>query len=160
GSLTVLGLISAGLLLWFLRHTLRTPAPASPAGSVEAILAAARAHLETSKRAAGTSPSFGALPVLLVIGPAGSTKTTTIVRSGLDPELLAGDVFRGETVTPTPTINLWYAQSTVVAEAGGPLLEDADAWHRLLRALRPRSLRSALTGRAQASRFALVCFGC
>ena len=34
------------------------------------------------------------------------------------------------------------------------------SWHRLMRALRPRSLRSALTGRPQAPRLALVCFGC
>jgi type VI secretion system protein ImpL len=100
------------------------------------------------------------VPVLLVVGPTGATKTTTIVRSGLEPELLAGDVFRGETVSPTATANLWYTQSTVVVEAGGPLLRDVPSWQRLLRALRPRSLRSALTGRAQAPRLALVCFGC
>ena len=160
GGLAALGLVSALVLLWFLRDTLRQVAPSSPAGSIDATLAAARAQLAASKRGSGSSPTFGALPVLLVVGPTGATKTTTIVRSGLDHELLAGDVFRGETVAPTQTINLWYAQSTVVVEAGGPLVADVASWQRLLRALRPRSLRSALTGRAQAPRLALVCFGC
>ncbi len=81
-------------------------------------------------------------------------------RHTLDPELLAGDVFRGETVAPTAGVNLWFAHGTVVVEAGGPLVEDAPSWLRLVRSLRPRSLRSALTGRAQSPRAALVCFGC
>ena len=37
----------------------------------------------SSKRVA--KPKFGSLPVLLVLGPEGSTKTTTIIRSGLEP---------------------------------------------------------------------------
>ena len=157
-SLAVLGLISAGLLLYYFREDWRTPPAGSPAGSIDATLTAAREHLAAAQHT--IKPNFGALPVLLVLGPSGSTKTTTIVRSGLDPELLAGDVFRGETVAPTAGVNLWFAQGTVVVEAGGPLVDDAPAWRRLVRSLRPRSLRSALTGRAQSPRLALVCFGC
>src|SRR5581483_6809436 len=44
GTLTLLGLISAGILLWYFRDSLREPAPASPAASIDAILAAARAN--------------------------------------------------------------------------------------------------------------------
>ncbi len=158
GSLALLGLISAGVLLYYFRHDLRKPVAGSPAGSLEATIAAARAQLATAQHVG--KPNLGALPVLVVLGPTGSTKTTTVVRSGLDPELLAGDVFRGETVAPTEGANLWFAQGTVVVEAGGPLVDDASGWRQLLRALRPRSLRSALTGRAQSPRLALVCFGC
>ncbi len=156
--LAFLGLVSAGLLLYFMRADLRKPVAGSPAGSIDATLAAARAHLAAAR--GGGKPNFGALPVVIVLGPNGSTKTTTIIRSGLDPELLAGDVFRGETVTPTAGVNLWFAQSTVVVEADGSLIDDGPAWLRLMRSLRPRSLRSALTGRAQSPRLALVCFGC
>ena len=158
GSLALLGVISAGLLLYYLRHDLRKPVAGSPAGSIDATIAAARAQLASAQR--GTKPNLGALPVLVVLGPGGSTKTTTVVRSGLDPELLAGDVYRGETVAPTTGVNLWFAQGTVVVEAGAPLVEDATGWRQLMRALRPRSLRSALTGRPQSPRLALVCFGC
>ena len=157
-TLAVLGLVSAGIFLWFMRDDLRTPVAGTPASGVDATLAAARTQLAAAKRSG--KPSFGSLPVLLVIGPQSSTKTTTIVRSGLDPELLAGDVFRGDTVAPTSGINLWYSNDSVVVEAGGPLLKDAPAWHRLLRALRPRSLAAALTGRAQSPRLAVVCFSC
>src|SRR4029077_86965 len=122
-ALAVLGLISAGLVLWFLRAHLRTPKPGTTAGSIDATLAAAKAQLAAARHV--TKPNLGALPILLVMGPDGSTKTTTIIRSGLEPELLAGDVYRGETVAPTEGINLWYAHSTVVVDAGGPLTNDA-----------------------------------
>ena len=85
-SLAVLGLISAGLVLWFLRDHLRTPKPGTTAGSIDATLAAAKAQLTAARHV--TKPNFGALPILLVLGPDGSTKTTTIIRSGLEPELL------------------------------------------------------------------------
>jgi type VI secretion system protein ImpL len=157
-AFVVLGLVSAGILLWFMRDTLREPKPGTPASGIDAILAAARAAL-VSKRG-GAKPNFGAMPALLVIGPQGSTKTTTVVRSGLEPELLAGDVFRGETVAPTAGANLWFTQNTLVVEAGGPLTSDIPAWQRLITSLRPRSLLSALTGKPQAPRLAVVCFGC
>ncbi|MGH9889552.1 MAG: hypothetical protein ACREBE_28730, partial [bacterium] len=117
--LAVLGLISAGLLLWFMRDTLRVPKPGTPASGIDAVLAAARTAL-AGKRG-GRTPNYGVLPVLLVIGPQGSTKTTSVVRSGLEPELLAGDVYRGETVAPTGGANLWFTQNTLLVEAGGPL---------------------------------------
>lgn len=157
-TLTVLGLISAGILLWFLREDLRAPVPGTPASGIDATLAAATKQLAAARR--GGKPSFGSQPVLLVVGPQSSTKTTTVIRSGLDPELLAGDIFRGETVAPTAGANLWFANSTVVVEAGGSVLQDANAWNRLVRSLRPRSFISAITGRAQPPRLALVCFGC
>ncbi|HEY9227966.1 MAG TPA: hypothetical protein VIP11_15015, partial [Gemmatimonadaceae bacterium] len=157
-TLTILGLLSAGILLWFMRDTLRVPKAGTPASGIDAILAAARANL-LSKRG-GAKPNFGAMPVLLVLGPQGSTKTTTVVRSGLEPELLAGDVFRGETVAPTDGANFWFGQNTLIVEAGGALTTDVPTWQRLIRALRPRSLMSALSGRPQAPRLAVVCFGC
>lgn len=157
GALALLGLLSAGLLLWYLRDTLRPPKVGTPASGIDALIAAARAQLG-AKRGGGL-PNVGSLPVLLVVGPHGSTKTTAVVRSGLDPELLAGDVFQGETVAPTGIANVWFTQNTLVVEAGGALLTDLPTWQRMLRALRPRSLGSALTGRAQAPRRAIVCFG-
>jgi type VI secretion system protein ImpL len=157
-GLIVAGLISAWLVYRFLRSDEPPPPSGPPAGSPEAILAAARAQLVTARHV--VNPKFGSLPVLLVMGPENSAKTTTVVRSGLDPELLAGDVFRGETVAPTEAINTWYAQNTVIVEAGGRYINDPPAWSRLIKALRPRSLSAALTGRAQPPRLAVVCFPC
>src|SRR4051812_31626955 len=157
-GLIVAGLISAWLVYRFLRSDQPPPPSGPPAGSPEAILAAARAQLTTARHV--VNPKFGSLPVLLVVGPENSAKTTVVVRSGMEPELLAGDVFRGDTVTPTEAINTWYSQNTVIVEAGGRYINDPPAWARLIRALRPRSLASALTGRAQPPRLAIVCFPC
>ena len=86
--LALLGLASAATTLWLFRDQLGTSAPDSPIARLDATLAAARAKLASATRI--NKPTFGALPVVLVLGPDGSTKTTTIVRSGLEPELLAG----------------------------------------------------------------------
>lgn len=49
GSLVALGVISAALLLYFLRADLIKPVAGSPAGSIDATLAAARAQLEIGR---------------------------------------------------------------------------------------------------------------
>src|SRR5438094_3113431 len=163
GGLTVLGLISAALIVWFFRD--RTPA-APPtaegrlAAEVEQVLIAERTQLAMAKAGSTKDARFAKLPVVLVLGPQGSTKTTAIVRSGLEPELLAGEAIRGETVAPTKTANVWFAQGTVIAEAGSAVLALPENWKRFVRALRPRSLVAALTGKPQAPRLAVVCFGC
>lgn len=160
-GLATLGLISAVLILWFFRD--RTPAgPQTPeqrlAAEVGQVLTAARAQLQTSS--AGKDARFATVPVVIVLGPAGSTKTTSIVRSGLEPELLGGEATRGDTVVPTKTTNVWLAQGTVLAEAGSPVLAAPENWKGFVRALRPRSLVAALTGKPQSPRLAVVCFGC
>ena len=101
----------------------------------------------------------GAAPVV-VLGPEGSTKTTVIVHSGLEPELLAGEVYHGDAIGPTPGVNLWYTHHTVLLEAGGKLAAGGKQWDRLIRRIRPRRLKATLTGRPQAARAAVVCFSC
>ena len=163
GGLTLLGLVSAALIVWFFRD--RAPVgPATPeaklAGDVDHVFATARAQLQSAKAGSTKDARFARLPVVLVFGPQGSTKTTSIVRSGLEPELLAGEATRGDTVAPTKTANLWFAQNTIFAEAGSAVLAISDTWRRFVRTLRPRSLFAALTGKPQAPRQAVVCFGC
>ena len=163
GGLTVLGLVSAGLILWFFRD--KTPAaPATPearlAADVDQLLKTARAQLAKATGGKQKEAPFAAMPVVLVLGPDGSTKTTAVVRSGLEPELLAGEAMRGETVAPTKTANVWFSQNTVFAEAGSAVLGARENWRRFVRALRPRSMVAAITGKPQAPRSAVVCFGC
>jgi type VI secretion system protein ImpL len=163
GGLTILGLISAALILWFFRD--RTPpGPQTPearlAGEIEQTRKAAQAQLAAAKAGTATDAQFAKLPVVLVFGPEGSTKTTAVVRSGMEPELLAGEAMRGETVAPTKLANLWFSQGTVIAEAGSAILSTAESWRRFVRLLRPRSLVAALTGKPQAPRLAILCFGC
>ncbi|MDQ3948931.1 MAG: hypothetical protein M3282_01160 [Gemmatimonadota bacterium] len=161
GGAAGLGVIAAGVVHWILRKKAASkPAAAAsgPAGDVDAILAAAQAQLARAK--VTKNPSLAALPTVIIAGPEGSAKTTAVVRSGMNPELLAGEVYRGETVAPTRSVNVWYGRSVAFVEASGAVTGEAGAWARLARALRPRSLGSALTGKPQPPRFAVVCFGC
>ena len=163
GGLTLLGLISAALIVWFFRD--RTPAgPATPearlAAEVDQLFAAAQTQLSAAKPGSMKDARFAKLPVVLVLGPQGSTKTTVVVRSGLEPELLAGEATRGDTVAPTKSANVWFGHGTIFAEAGSAVLTATENWRRFVRALRPRSLVAALTGKPQAPRVAVACFGC
>jgi type VI secretion system protein ImpL len=161
GGAAGLGVIAAGVVHWILRKKAASKpaaAVAGPAGDVDAILTAAQAQLARAK--VTKNPSLAALPTVIIAGPEGSAKTTAIVRNGINPELLAGEVYRGETVAPTRGVNVWYGRNVAFVEASGAVTGEAAAWTRLARALRPRSLGAALTGKAQPSRYAVVCFGC
>jgi len=84
-GLVVLGLIAAGTLLWFLRPVDEPMTAPAASGRDEALatVAAARARLPRG--------AFDAKPIVLVLGSQGSCKTTVVLRSGMDPQLLAGD---------------------------------------------------------------------
>lgn len=164
-ALWVLGLIAAGVVLWFLggfepgagEEDTRAPG----GDELDTVLAAAAARLSAARPAGpGRARTLGTLPLVVVLGPPASTKTTAVVYSGLEPDLLAGEVYHGQNIGPTPAVNVWYTHQTVLLEAGGRLAADAGRWSRLVRRIRPRTLKATLTGRAQAARAALVCFSC
>jgi type VI secretion system protein ImpL len=160
GGLWLLDFIAIGLLIWFLLGRSAKPPKQAPEEEreIDAAVAAARSRL-TSSRLAGAS-GLDRLPVVLVLGPEASSKTTLVVRSGLDLELLSGEAFRGDAVAPTRSINIWYSKEVIFLEAGSRIVADAGRWKRLLHHLRPRRLRAALSGAAQAPRVAVVCFSC
>ncbi|MGH7555529.1 MAG: ImcF-related family protein [Longimicrobiales bacterium] len=151
-----LGLTAALIVLLYLRARAKaSPEPAPADDEIDTALTQAKKRLEAARHG-----SIGKLPVVLVVGPSGSTKTTILVRSGLEPELLAGEVYRGDNVVPTRAVNVWFGEKTVFVEAGGNLAKDAPRWGRLLRHLRPSRLAAILPGGAQAPRLVIVCFGC
>src|SRR5713226_1626141 len=128
-GLWLLGLIAAGLLLWFFApgEGQGEAGRAAPGGAeLDATLAAAAARLG-SAGAAGAAGLPG-LPLVVVLGPAGSAKTSLIVHSGLAPDLLAGEVFHGDRIGPTPGVNVWHTQRTILLEAGGKLVAGAGPW--------------------------------
>lgn len=159
GLFLLAAILVAGMVyvLWH-RRASASSGPADAGQEIDLTVAAARARLAASRL--GRSARLSDLPVVLLLGPGGSAKTTTVVRSGLDPELLAGEVFRGDSVTPTRGINVWYSEKTIFAEAGSKVTADSARWARLVSHLQPRRLRSALSGRTQPPRVAVVCFSC
>jgi type VI secretion system protein ImpL len=96
------------------------------------------------------------LPLLYILGEQGSAKTTQVMRSGLDPELLAGVLPREGEVAATPVVNVWFSQQAAIVEAGEAVRQSGQLLTRLVARTRPRAYRSAF-GSGAASRGAVVC---
>lgn len=157
GSLMLLGVVAAGLFLWF-HHRLKrgsTLAPAQFAGVAEQLKLLLRQAEQ--KLTMGKQGSLGSLPIVFVLGDLNSAKTSSMIHSGLDPELIAGHVYRDSDVVPTATINIWFARKTVFIEAGGQLAANPQLWAQVLRQTRPKSISAAVGKGQQAPRAALVC---
>ena len=156
--LIVIGLIGASIYLWMRRRTAdETSSPVSSAAQeLDLVLAEARTRMRDSALA---QTQLGQLPVVVMLGDSGAAKTTVILRSGLEPELLAGHAFTAETVAPTATLNVWLAGHTIVADAGVAVLNDPVAWRRLANRLAP-SVRNVFSNRQSAPRAAVVCLSC
>ena len=161
GGFVVIALALAVLTLLFLRARVRAKQDAEAASGAEDIdqlFAAAQKRLAEARL--GKDARIGRLPLMLVIGPSGSTKTSVLTHSGLEPELLAGEVMRADAVVATDPLNVWYAQGTVVVEAGGRLLDDPQRWRRVMHHVRPSRVAAAFGRRQQAARYAVLCVGC
>ncbi len=131
-------------------------AAASGGDDISVLIHDAEAKLSAAKLEQGAR--VGNLPVYLLVGEPGTTKTSVMLHSGLDPELLSGQVYQGGNVTPTRTANLWFSRRSVFGEAGGQLLTDAGKWRTLIRKLQPRT--SVVGKGEQAPRAAVVFFDC
>ncbi len=151
-GMTILGLTAA--IFTFFHFAPRKPRPRR--SDVELLLDAATKRLATAGIAGG---KIGRIPVTLVLGPAGSAKTSTVTQGEHGAELLAGETQQGGAVVPTPAINVWYDGDGLLVEAGGAMYTDEEGWNRLLRRLRPHRLAAALGRGRQAPRAAVVCVG-
>ena len=81
-----------------------------------------------------------------------------MLHSGIEAELLAGQVYQNNDVAPTRTANLWFARRMLFVEAGGSLLADSGQWRTLIKKLQPRA--SVVSRGEQAARAAVVFFDC
>ncbi len=106
----------------------------------------------------GKEAKLGQLPVFFLVGEGGTAKTSMFVHSGVEPDLLAGQVYQDSSIVPTRPLNIWLAQRSVFVEPGGPLLGEAARWARLVKRLQP--LRRRLFGSKPAPRAVIVCVDC
>jgi type VI secretion system protein ImpL len=155
--LVAIGAGTAGFIFYLFFKEKRQDAAAKslPGGTdLDTLLRDAEHRLATAQR---TGPkSIDTLPLLYILGESNSAKTTAVLKSGFDPELLAGQVYRDQDIVATPVVNLWYAHSCVFAEAGDAIRKAPQLWHRLIRKSRPKATRSAI-GKEAPVRAAVVC---
>jgi type VI secretion system protein ImpL len=157
--LALVGAIAIAAVLWYLAKS-SPPASsgelnATESASLDALLRDADRKLRSAPQSGGKS--LASMPLIYVIGDENSAKTQTILQSGLDPELLAGQLHRDGILAPTQMANLWLAGSSVIVEAGGALLRQPALWHRLIRATQPGRLGSVFGKGAQPTRAVVLC---
>ena len=155
----LLGIVAAAVIL--ILHFRATknreleadPSAAGGSGDLDLLLNDANRKLRASQQGAKT---LDLLPLIYILGEQGAAKTTHVLHSGLDPELLAGTLPReGETV-PTPVVNVWFTRQAAIIEAGNSIRQSSQQLTRLIEQTRPRAYRSAF-GVGAASRAAVVC---
>ena len=155
--LVVLGATAAGIILFFyFRDKRRDAATKNLTGGTDLdnLLRDAEKHLATAQR--GGARTLDALPLLYILGDTNSAKTTSVLKSGFDPELLAGQVYRDQDVVATPVVNLWFAHESVFVETGDAVRKAPALWGKLIRRTRPKASRSAM-GKQAPVRAAVVC---
>ncbi|HLH38688.1 MAG TPA: type VI secretion system membrane subunit TssM [Bryobacteraceae bacterium] len=133
--------------------------------AIEALLAEANNRLARSPKLASrrAKTTVTSLPLFLLGGGEGSGKTSTFLKSGFEPELLAGQVFRDSHVVPTQLANFWYAEDCLFAELSGSVFSgDASRWSAALKKLQGRSaagfLKRLFGGRSEAQLRGFVLF--
>ena len=159
--LGLLGALTTAFIVWYLHKLSKASEDAVGADSPDAInlnalLRDANARIKQAGRAG--VKSLASMPLIYVIGDENSTKTQTVLQSGLDPELLAGNVFQDGLIVPTQLANIWLAGNYIVAEAGGALFRQPALWSRLLKATIPARLGSAFSSDSRLpARSVVVC---
>ncbi|MBK5291855.1 MAG: hypothetical protein JJE04_09300 [Acidobacteriia bacterium] len=104
--------------------------------------------------------NLSGLPAVLLIGGPASGKTTALVRSDLEPELIAGQAFQDGQIVPTQALNFFIARNSLFVDVGGSLLPSQEARTRLFKRLRPGRLGSIFGRSSQAPRVAVVTVDC
>ena len=163
----LMGLVFAGFGALYWLRSRRQNQPATDAERAQEDVAAAEREIGSFVRDAeirlaasnlGKEAKLSQLPVFFLIGETASAKTSVFVHSGVEPDLLAGQVYQDSAIVATRPVNIWLAQRSVFVEAGGQLLGEPARWGRLVKRLQP--LRRRLFGAKPAPRAVIVCVDC
>ena len=157
--LGLVGLIATIVAVVYKKKAIDANAPPTAnetdTANLDALVKSAEARMKQGK---GSAKSLGAMPLVYILGDENAGKTQTVLQSGLDAELLAGQVSRDGLVPPTALANIWYTSQSAVVEAGGTLLRQPGLWYRLISLTAPSKLGAALSkGALQPTRAAIVC---
>jgi type VI secretion system protein ImpL len=129
------------------------PAAGGATGELDVLLNDANRKLRESQQGAKT---LDAVPLIYILGESGAAKTTTVIRSGLDPELVAGAAVREGEPVSTAVINLWFTRMAALLEVGTTVRQSNSLLTRLVERTRAKAYRSAF-GTGAAARAAVVC---
>ena len=161
-ALAVIGVAAFIIVIWWFvvkdRERREMGALGAAGDEIDSLVREAETRLQASQL--GKSARLGSLPLYFIVGETGSGKTTAVLQSGLEPELLTGQTVQEKVPIPTRTANIWYARQFLLAEAGGPMVQDRPRWARLVKKLAPRQLHSVFGQGTPSPRGAIVCVDC
>jgi type VI secretion system protein ImpL len=129
------------------------PAAGGETSELDVLLNDANRKLRESQQGA---KSLDAIPLIYILGETGTAKTTTVMQSGLDPELVAGVAPHEGVSVPTPVLNLWFTKLAAILELGATVRQSNALLTRLVERTRAKAYRSAF-GTGAAARAAIVC---
>jgi type VI secretion system protein ImpL len=158
----LLGALIGGAIAWYKKRG--APKGALPPGAAPPDTFNDFASvLDESERKLATSPQTASLrlnnlPVIVLTGPPGVAKTTVVLQSGLDPELLAGQVHLDGNIASTSVANVWLTSRAAFVEAGAPIQSDISTWQMLAKRLQIGKFKAAMARTPAAPRAAVVCF--
>ena len=156
--LGLLGALATVFILWYMHKMSPGSGVSTGPDTPDAInLTNLLRDADNKIRQGGRAKSLAALPLIYIIGDENSAKTQTVLQSGIDPELIAGNVYQDGGVVQTQLANLWLAGNYVIAEAGGALLRQPPLWQRLVKATIPARLGSVFGDSRLPARSVVVC---
>ena len=129
------------------------PGDTGARSELDLLLNDANRKLRESQQGAKTLES---LPLIYILGDPGSAKTTIVLQSGLEPELLAGSASQGGEQSPTQILNLWYTRFAAFLEIGPAIRQSGALLARLMHRTRATAYRSAF-GTGAPPRAVIVC---
>jgi type VI secretion system protein ImpL len=157
----------AGLMWWRQKKAQNQSKPLEPAqemtsspplgadtSQIHALFRDAENKLKLSARMKGSSVST--LPVFLVVGPRGTGKTSIVLHAGVDPELLAGQVYQGSDVLPTRGLNIWLARGTIFIEVSAATASEESTVKAVFKHMMPGAISSGFR-RSQPPRGIVLC---
>jgi type VI secretion system protein ImpL len=127
---------------------------------IEFLAREANSRLGASQKIRGGGKDLASLPLILFLGDGGAAKTSVILNSGLEPEQLAGEVYKDGSVVPTRVANFWLGAGATLVECGARLMTSPASFRRALDLLRARTLANLLGRSGQAPRAVVVCYEC
>lgn len=160
----LMGLVASAFAGFYAYRTKRERAKAEAAQGGYAAAAGAEKEIEVfirdaetrlAQSAVGKEAKLAELPVFFLLGEKGSAKTSIFVHSGVEPDLLAGQVYQDNAIVSTRPVNFWLAQKSVFVEAGGQLVADAGRWATLIKRVNPKG-RNPFRRRPHSPRAAIV----
>ncbi|MDX2270106.1 MAG: ImcF-related family protein [Bryobacter sp.] len=158
GILWLLGTVLAGLAIYFKLQSDKKKRALALAGELGAELDFV--VKEAEKKLATQGRTIAQMPVVFLFGARGSAKTTTMLQSGLEPELLSGLVYQeGNQLVQTRSANVWLAKDTSFVEAAPTLLENEKLWRAFADRFAPSGLTAFQANAAPAPRSVLLFVG-